>query len=214
LAKLDTRIIAVEFDRDLIGYLTKLTRSYGNVTIVHQDFLTFVPPDGEFALVGNLPYNLTTPVIDYCLKYRKQLSQAVLMVQDEMAARLAASPGEKGWSPVSVFTQLCFSVERAFSVPPTAFRPVPKVNSAVIQLLPLESEIEAKDALFEKVVRAAFGQRRKLLTNNLITSLDLKAEIARSVIADSGLPDDIRAEQMSIEKFLELTKHLKAHTIV
>jgi len=217
LAETGARLVAVEFDRDLIGYLHKLVGRLPNVEIVNADFLTFEPDETSlptFSLVGNLPYNITTPVLDWCIIYRRRLVRAVLMVQRELGARIAAGPHTRDWSPLAICTQLHFKVERRFDVPPDSFRPVPRVSSTVIELLPIATTVDIDLSLVSRVVRASFGHRRKLLVNNLVPDVIGSAEIAKQVLSDLSLPATCRAEELSIAQFLQLTRYLVAHNIL
>lgn len=214
LASRDARIVAVEFDRDLIPSLEKRFASTGKVTLINRDFLSWQPTLDRFALVGNLPYNLTTPVIEWCVTYRSYIARAVFMVQKELAERLAASPDTKAWSPISIFTQLCFDVKSVFDVPSTAFEPPPQVVSTVISLRPAQSPAVDDMPRLQKVVRASFVQRRKLLTGNLTKAFHIPMSTVREVLAQVGLPVSVRAEQVTIEQFLALTRDLAARRIV
>lgn len=214
LAERGAQITAIEFDRDLIPTLEKRFRDADNVAILNQDFLRWQPDIDAFVLTGNLPYNLTSPVIDWCVAHRTAIIRAVFMVQKELAERLAAVPDTKAWSPISIFTQLCYDVSLEFDVPPAAFNPPPAVVSSVIILTPRSGDEVGEIAGLRKVVRASFAQRRKLLTNNLTKELHLSGETAREVLQECGLPVDVRAEQVAIEQFLKLTQHLAARTIV
>ena len=120
LARTAANVIAVEFDRDLVGYLQKLLRAHDNVTIVNTDFLTFQPEAAPFKLVGNLPFNLTSPVIDWTIAHSRDVRSAVFMVQREMARRLAAESGGRDWSPLAVLSQLYFDINIEFDVSPNA----------------------------------------------------------------------------------------------
>ncbi len=217
LAESGAQIVGVEFDRDLSGYLNKLTRRYDNVEIVNADFLEFQPdPDRmpSFKLVGNLPYNITSPVIDWCMRYHDRITGAVFMVQKELALRLAASPGSKNWSPLSVFTQTLFDVEFGFDVSPASFRPTPKVISSVVRLAPHGSDVSPHGPEFTSVVRASFRQRRKLLVNNLVPDIVPDGDLARQLLTAAGLEPGCRAEQVTTEQFLSLTACLLRHKLV
>ncbi len=217
LADSGAQILAVEFDRDLSGYLNKLARRHDNVEIVNADFLEF-QPDSElmpsFKLVGNLPYNITSPVIDWCMRYHARITGAVFMVQKELALRLAASPGSKNWSPLSVFTQALFKVEFGFDVPPESFSPPPKVTSSVVRLAPRSVDGSTQGTEFRSVVQASFRQRRKLLVNNLVPDIVPEAEQARQLLTEAGLEPGCRAEQVTTEQFLNLTACLMRHNLV
>jgi 16S rRNA (adenine1518-N6/adenine1519-N6)-dimethyltransferase len=214
LASRDIQVTAIEFDRDLIPALEHRFGDSENVTIINLDFLKWRPSFDRFVLVGNLPYNLTTPVMEWCVTWHGSISRAVFMVQRELAERLAAAPDSRAWSPISIFTQLCFQVELAFDVPPTAFEPPPAVVSSVISLQPTTgTRVDDMPAL-QRVVRSGFAQRRKLMTNNLTKELHMAADGARDALANCGLGIDVRAEQVTIEQFLKLTAYLRARKIV
>jgi 16S rRNA (adenine1518-N6/adenine1519-N6)-dimethyltransferase len=217
LAEKGVNIVAVEFDRDVIGYLSKLVRRFRNVDVINQDFLSFVP-DREllpaFSLVGNLPYNITAPVIDWCLKYHDSLVGAVFLVQKELADRITAVPKSKDWSPLAVITQLHFAVRHCFDVPPESFRPPPKVTSSVIELGPKERPSGLDTERFEGIVRASFSHRRKQLINNLVPGIIASADVAREVWAELSLSSTCRAEELSIGQFLKLTDELTARRII
>lgn len=211
LSKSGANIIAVEFDRDLVDYLTALLADYSNTKIINQDFLTFDPDAYQldrFKLIGNLPYNITSPVIDWCLRYASRLDTATLMIQKELGARLAAKPGSRDWSPLSIFTQLVFEVEPCFDVSATNFRPQPQVNSTVIRLIPREEPLGRFTPEFEQVVRASFRQRRKLLTNNLAPRPVGDPQQLSALLAELELDYRVRAEALTIEQFLKLTQAL------
>jgi len=217
LADSGARIVGVEFDRDLCGYLNKLAGRYGNIEIINADFLEFSPDKTSipsFKLVGNLPYNITSPVIDWCMRYHSRITGAVFMVQKELALRLAASPGTKDWSPLSVFTQALFTVEFGFDVAPSHFRPPPKVTSSVVFLSPRGRDVSTPGSAFATVVRQSFRQRRKLLVNNLSPDIVPGSEQAREILAEVGLDPGCRAEQVTIPQFLNLTDRLKRHKLV
>lgn len=214
LAQSGAIVGAVEIDTDLIGYLEKLLEDYPNCTILNQDFLTMDPSLARvepFVLVGNLPYHISSPVIEWVVRHREFIRMACLMMQKEVADRLASSPGCKDWSPLAIFTQLYFDVESCFTVGAEAFRPAPKVTSAVIKMTPKPAIKVADPELFERIVRASFKQRRKLLVNNLVGEIVSGPEFLRSLLLKMDLPITIRAEQVSTEQFLTLVDELSGH---
>jgi 16S rRNA (adenine1518-N6/adenine1519-N6)-dimethyltransferase len=205
------QVWGIEFDRDLIKALEDSLLKFPNVTILNRDFLAFRPEDYDlksFVLTGNLPYNITSPVIDWCILYRERIQRAIFMVQKEMAERITGSPGSRNWSPLSIFTQLHFDTTHCFDVPPAAFHPQPEVTSAIIRLAPRKPVEIPNRPLFEKVVRASFTQRRKLLLNNLVPDLIPTGEIGRTILAALDLPDLSRAEEISIPQFIRLTEKI------
>ena len=211
LAESGAAVWAVEFDRDLMLYLSALLASYPNVRLINGDFLDFDPTAEKldrFKLVGNLPYNITSPVLDWCVRYRERVECVVLMVQRELGARIAGSPGSKDWSPLSIFIQSVFRVEKCFDVAPSHFTPAPKVTSTVLRLTPYPEPLVPDSALFEKVVRASFQHRRKLLVNNLVPEIIPDGITAAEVLCAVGLGGKTRAEEVTIEQFLRLTTEL------
>ena len=217
LARTGVRLLAVEFDRDLISYLEKLTKKQINVEIINTDFLRYEPnPESipRFTLVGNIAYNITSPVLEWCARYRDRISRVVLMLQKELAARVCSKPGSRDWSPLAVFTQLYFDVRYCFDVPASSFRPEPKVSSAVITLSAMERAIKTDLSSMQRVVRAAFRHRRKLLMNNLIPDIIPSASVAGEIAAELSLSDTCRAEEMSIDLFLKLTDCLISRNIL
>jgi 16S rRNA (adenine1518-N6/adenine1519-N6)-dimethyltransferase len=214
LAQSGAVVTAVEIDTDLIGYLEKLLHDFPNSTILNQDFLMMDPSSAKlapFVLVGNLPYQISSPVIEWVVQHRAFIRMAFLMMQKEVAGRLASSPGSKDWSPLAIFTQLYFDVETCFTVGPNAFRPAPKVTSALVKMTPKPAVTVADPGHFERIVRAAFRQRRKLLVNNLIGEVVADPEVLRSLLLKINLPVNIRAEQVSTEQFLVLADELSGH---
>ena len=210
-------ITAVEIDRDLIGYLENLLKTYPNTKVVAEDFLDIDPLSisaRPFVLVGNLPYQITSPVIEWVVRHRMHVQSACLMMQREVADRLASSPGCKDWSPLAIFTQLYFEIERCFTLGPDCFRPPPKVTSAVIRMTPkLTAEVKYAAEL-ERLVRTAFHQRRKLLVNNLSPTLVADPSQLRLILTELDLPANIRAEQVTTEQFINLTDRLVALDLI
>ncbi len=216
LAQSGARVFAVEFDRDLVAALRGRLSEFSNVTIMNQDFLTFEPEKHhltDFKLVGNLPYNISSPVLKWLINHWENVPKACFMVQKEVAQRVCAVPGTKDWSPSAIFTQLGYEADIRFDVPPDCFHPPPKVTSSVIELN-RKHRIEVDDfQSFEAVVRASFRHRRKLLINNLVPDLVSDAETARTRLRQLNLPDNCRAEQLSIDDFLTLTAAIGGNTM-
>lgn len=211
LAESGVRIFAIEFDRDLIGYLSRKLKPFENVHLINEDFLTLTPDDfgvDNFYLVGNLPYNITSPVIDWCCRFRTSIVGATFMVQQEVADRLSAAPGCKDWSPIAIMTQVFFDINQHFTVGPEHFYPSPKVSSAVITLTPYQIARPDIPEIFETLVRVAFRQRRKMLINNLAQNIVSNSTAAGNLLDQVGLDRKIRAEHVTIEKFIELSKLL------
>ena len=211
LSRTGARLIAVEFDRVLAAQLSREFEKNSNVTILNQDFLKFEPQSKDldkFILCGNLPYNISSPVIDWTVKNRNRVTKAVFMLQKEVALRLTSSAGSKQWSPLAIFTQLYYDTKLCFTVSPQNFEPSPKVDSAVVTL-DIKAEPEIKNAVkFELLVRRSFKQRRKLLLNNLVPDIISDSKTAARIFMELGLGPKVRAEEVESSKFLELTEKL------
>ena len=197
-------LTVIEFDRDLIAPLTEAARSHGDLTVVHRDVLKVdfgaLADGGRIRLVGNLPYNLSSPILFHALDHAAAISDMTFMLQKEVVERMASGPGSKVYGRLSVMLQAYCRVTPLFKVPPGAFRPAPKVDSAVVRLQPLPpgAVVVADRARFAHVVRAAFGQRRKTLRNALSGVVDATA------IEAAGVRPDARAEQLSVADFASL----------
>jgi 16S rRNA (adenine1518-N6/adenine1519-N6)-dimethyltransferase len=207
------RLIALEVDREL---LEPLRRRWPAVTVLEADARTWDygalerPAGGRVLVVGNLPYSVGKPIVAALLQARGAIDLMALMLQREVAERLAAAPGGKVYGALSVLTQAVCDVELALRVPPGAFRPPPKVDSAVVRLTPrarprVPAELEAR---FRDVVRAAFASRRKTLANALTGGLGLSLGVARQAATSCGIDPGRRAETLTIEEFVSLTARL------
>ncbi|MFI9654454.1 16S rRNA (adenine(1518)-N(6)/adenine(1519)-N(6))-dimethyltransferase RsmA [Guyparkeria sp. GHLCS8-2] len=215
LAQRGNRVIAIELDRDVIRHLRVKLDAEGvgrQVELVPQDALRLdlaalaeahglTPP---LRLVGNLPYNIATALITRLLAQREQIGEMVFMVQREVGNRLAASAGDSAYGRLSVLTAMHAEVEHLFDVPPEAFNPPPKVDSSVIRITPRSEPLvpPAEQPHFERLVTAAFAQRRKTLRNNL------KPLMPASTIEASGIDPSLRAQALDIPAFLALARQL------
>ncbi len=202
-------LTVIEFDRDLIFPLTQAARAHGTLTVIHRDvlqvdFSTLAGDEAPLRLVGNLPYNLSTPILFHALEHAAAIADMVFMLQKEVVDRMGAGPGSKVYGRLSVMLQAYCTVTPLFDVPPTAFRPPPKVDSAVVRLVPRAPETIGiiDHARFAHVVRDAFGQRRKTLRNALSKLCDSNA------IEAAGVRPDARAEQLPVADFVRLANSL------
>jgi 16S rRNA (adenine1518-N6/adenine1519-N6)-dimethyltransferase len=204
-------LTAIEFDRDLLEPLAAAARAHGELTLLHADVLSVdftalaaaggpAGSDTRLRLVGNLPYNLSSPILFHALDHAPAIRDMHFMLQKEVVDRMAAGPGSKVYGRLSVMLQAECAVTPLFKVAPGAFRPAPKVDSAVVRLVPRPAGAAGivDRARFAAVVRAAFGQRRKTLRNALGGLLDAAA------IEAAGLRPDARAEQVPVEGFVRL----------
>ena len=195
----------VEFDRDLCRYWRERAEKQPNLTVHERDILKFdlaeiLRDDSKIKIIGNLPYNISSPVLFHLMQYACRISSQVVMLQKEVVQRMASLPGSKQYGRLSVMLQYRYSIENLFTVAPTAFVPPPKVDSAIARLTPLENfenpALNLQDFAF--IVKQAFAQRRKTLRNTL--KMQLQAEQIESV---EVLPS-ARAETLTVEQFVKL----------
>ena len=210
LAESKAKVVAVELDTRLLPVLATTLEGYDNVRVVHGDILkvNIMEEVGapEFKVCANLPYYITTPIIFALLEKRLPMERLVAMVQKEVAERMAAQPGGKDYGALSVAIQYYTEPEIAFIVPPTSFIPAPAVDSAVIVCKRRSKPpVEVCDeALFFRVVKAAFSLRRKMLSNSL-KNMGIKGEQVAKWLELAGVDGKRRAETLSLEDFAKLT---------
>jgi len=212
IAATGARLFSFEIDRDLI---TNLEDKFGlseNVRIINGDFLEVNPADyygGKFKLIGNIPYDITSPLLDWMTRYRNLIELAVITTQKEMGQRISSGPGTKNWAPISIFCQSVFEIKSVMTIPPKAFFPPPKIFSSTLVFRPVEKYIIENKTNFEKIVRQSFLFRRKILINNLTLLPGLDKKGIEKTMVEMGLDLNCRAEQLSIEDFISLSKRLK-----
>lgn len=226
LAKRARRLIAIELDRVLAAQLRMQFALAGNVEIIEGDVLAidfdtiFGPRPGlqrpglavepeRSHVVGNLPYYITSDILLRLFAYRRYFSSLVIMVQKEVADRLAASPGSRDYGLLSATAQLYARVERLFTLPPGAFAPPPKVHSSVVRLTmePRLEKLSVPEERFIQFLKLSFGQKRKTLWNNLKDGHD--KEVLRAALAKTGIKPTVRAEALSLEKSAALFRALE-----
>ncbi len=203
------KLTAIELDTDLIPGLQARAVDVGDLHLVHADvlkvdFSAMAHSHGvtQLRLAGNLPYYISSPILFHCVEHAAAIQDMHFMLQKEVVDRMAAVPGSKVYGRLSVMVQLACRVEPLFEVPPQAFRPPPKVESAVVRLQPIPQH-ELHDARPEHlyaVVRAAFAQRRKTLANALKQLLDSEA------IRRADIDPRARAETLAPADFVRLTR--------
>jgi 16S rRNA (adenine1518-N6/adenine1519-N6)-dimethyltransferase len=209
LADSGAQLDLLEIDRDLAATLRERFAACANVRVHEGDALEldFAALTGgqPFRLVGNLPYNISTPLLFHVLRWSDLIEDMHFMLQKEVVERLAAEPGGKTWGRLSVMVRYHCAVTPLFDVPPEAFRPPPRVTSAVVRLVPHpEPPVALPDrAALERVVSRAFAQRRKTLRNSLRGLLDPAAMQA------SGIDPGARPETLSLEQFAALARALE-----
>lgn len=196
---------AVELDRDIVARLQR-TWPPERLTVHSADALkfNFGRLGTELRIVGNLPYNISTPLLFHLMDFAAHIRDMTFMLQKEVVERMVAEPSTADYGRLSVMLQRRFHLEWLLDVPPTAFNPPPKVDSAVVRLIPKRpDEITALDeALFARVVAAAFSQRRKTLKNTLAGLL------AEGDFAALGIDPGLRAEALPLKDYETITYHL------
>ena len=226
LARNTRRLIAVELDRVLAAQLRLKFSAYPNVEIIEGDILkieldtVFGPKPGVMrpgltfapepaSVVGNLPYYITSDILLRLLEYHRYFSTIVIMVQKEVAERLAAKPGSRDYGLLSATAQLYGNISNLFNLPPTAFAPPPKVHSSVVRMRihPRIAELDVSEAEFIPFLKLCFGQKRKTLWNNLKTRYD--EGVLRTALARSGVKPMVRAEALSLDKTAALFRALQ-----
>jgi len=208
-------VVAVELDPELVEHLRAEFPS-GKVTVVHRDVLAFdfaasaAEAGHRLAVVGNLPYYITSPILLRLAESHAALDRAVLMMQREVADRVAAAPGSRDYGLLSVTVQMYGPVERLFTLPPEAFSPPPEVHSSVIRwrFAPRFAELGVEEASFLDMVRKVFAQKRKTLSNNL-RAAGLESNTVATALDLAGIDAQARAEALSLVEFADLWKALR-----
>ncbi|KAA8447862.1 16S rRNA (adenine(1518)-N(6)/adenine(1519)-N(6))-dimethyltransferase RsmA [Weissella paramesenteroides] len=219
LARAAKQVVAFEIDDRLIPVLEHTMAPYDNVTVVNQDILTvdleqaikehFTDPEAPLKLVANLPYYITTPILMQVLQSNVKFANIVVMMQKEVASRLSAEVGTKDYGALTLAVQYRMNATLAFTVSRTAFVPNPNVDSAIISLTPREplKVLPHNEKQLFNLFKIGFTMRRKTLWNNLITAFGkddaMKAKLT-AALADIDLDPRIRAEKLSLEKFIDL----------
>jgi 16S rRNA (adenine1518-N6/adenine1519-N6)-dimethyltransferase len=195
----------IELDRDIIPPLIKACHGLGTLN-VHQgdalkfDFTQLAEKPASLRIVGNLPYQISTPLLFHLIEQKAVIQDLHFMLQKEVVDRLAANPGSKTYGRLSVMVQYHFQVYSLFTVGPEAFSPIPQVTSQVVRLLPKQIQEVAKNyPLFCTIVREAFNHRRKILSNSL------QGLVTIDTLEQAGIDPHCRPEQLSVEDFVRIT---------
>ena len=206
-------IYAIEFDRDLIAIRAERFGRASNFQLINADartldLTTIASVASPVKLVANLPYNISTPILQRLADHRDLFSTMVLMFQREVVERITAPAGGKERGFLSVIVEDAFETVHLFDVPPTAFVPVPKVWSSVVKLTP-KPRVDLDPDLFRKVISVSFAQKRKTLLNNLKT----KVSDAASVLDAAGIDGRRRAETLELSEWRTLTQAIDHHRV-
>jgi 16S rRNA (adenine1518-N6/adenine1519-N6)-dimethyltransferase len=205
-------VLAIELDRDLAKALSEQFADNANVRVIEEDVLNanfgrseFWPPayagGSDMKLVANLPYYISTAILQRLADQRRLFSGLVLMFQREVVERIKAGPGNSERGYLTVIVEACFEVEKLFDVPPAAFRPVPKVWSSVVRLIPKEKS-DLDEAAFRDLLSVAFAQKRKTILNNLRTSYS----DPEKCLEQAGIEPRRRAESITLEEWIKLNQ--------
>lgn len=188
----------IELDTDLIPLLHQQFGHLNNVQIHHLDALKLKLENGPFKVVGNLPYNISSPLLISMLYQHQQVKQMVFMLQKEVVKRICAEPGQKLFGRLSVMLQHRFDCSSHLDIPPTAFIPQPKVDSQIVQLIPKENVVEVSLPVFEQLVKQSFAMRRKTIRNNL------KKIISTEQMESVGIDPGQRPETITVAQFEQM----------
>ena len=197
---------AIEIDRESVAYLKEW---YPELHLIEGDFLKLdlnvIYPDGEFCVIGNYPYNISSQIFFKVLDNKDRIPICSGMIQKEVAERIASKPGKKAYGILSVLLQAYYDIEYLFTVDEHVFNPPPKVKSAVIRMTRNNRQgLDCDEALFKNVVKTAFNQRRKQMRNSLMGIVGKENPILNDPIFTK------RPEQLSVEEFIALTKKIES----
>lgn len=225
LAQAAGEVVALEIDEDLLDVLYEVLFDYDNVKVINKDVLKtdvktlineeFSDPSRPIKVVANLPYYITTPILIQLLSVDVKWASIVVMMQKEVAQRLAAEPGTKAYGTLSLAIQYKMDVRLAFEVPRTVFVPAPNVDSAIVELTPRHEALavlpDDEKGLF-RLIKGCFSHRRKTLANNLQgvvgKGADKKAQ-TQAVLAELSIAPSVRPETLSLDQFILLANRLR-----
>ena len=209
-------LTAFEIDDDLIPVLNKKFQGRDNFSLVHEDFMTtdlgtFLKGKKNIKVVANIPYYITSPIINKLIEYRKNISEIYLMVQKEVAERIASEAGSKNMSLLTHAVQFYADAEYLFTVPKEKFTPVPKVDSAFLKIKMFDDERYEKQISEEeyfKYLKTAFSNKRKSIANNL-SGEGYSKEVTGDILEKLGKTRLARTEEFSVQEFINLIEQLK-----
>ena len=209
-------LTAFEIDDDLIPVLKKKFQGRDNFSLIHEDFMTadlgtFLEEKKNIKVVANIPYYITSPIINKLIEYRKNISEIYLMVQKEVAERIASEAGSKNMSLLTHAVQFYADAEYLFTVPKEKFTPVPKVDSAFLKIKMFDDgryEKQISEGEYFKYLKTAFSNKRKSIANNL-SGEGYSKEVTGDILEKLGKTRLARTEEFSVQEFINLIEQLK-----
>ncbi len=216
------KVLALEIDKKLAPLLEESLQGFKNAQVIYCDAMDsdidrivwqYAGSKGEYKIIANLPYYITTPLIMHLLESGFNFSLMIIMVQLEVAQRIAALPGSKEYGALSVAVQYYTEAKFLFKVPKTVFMPRPEVDSAVIRLVKRDKPaVEVPDeALFFKIIKGAFGQRRKTVLNALAAAFDLSRDDMKKILDLAGIEPSRRGETLSLDEFANIARKMHSN---
>ena len=216
LAKKAKRVFTFEIDRSLNDILAPKFENYDNIELIFEDIMKVTVEDiqklvgdGDFKVVANIPYYITTPIIFKFIKNFDNLKSMTIMVQKEVADRMVSPPDTKDYGALSVMTSYYGRAKVTRKVSRNMFYPVPNVDSAVVRIDMYENRDKSLDKIFQNLVKAAFHMRRKTLANNFSESFNIKSADASKLISGAGLDPRVRGEKLNVNEYIRLAKTLR-----
>ncbi len=215
LAEKAKKVIAIEIDNNIVPVLRNITKEYDNIEIICADVMktdikSLTANENHVKVIANLPYYITTPIIMKLLEEKLDVECIVIMIQKEVAQRLVADPGTKDYGAITLAIEYYTSSQIKLIVPPSAFVPAPKVESAVVKMdIKHEPEIDVEDEKFMfNIVKAAFGQRRKTFVNAVNSYTKIDKQVIINALCECGFNEKIRGEVLSLQDFAKISNFL------
>lgn len=210
-------VVAIELDADLILVLNEEFGEHANFLLVHRDILqvdlkdlvrNYAQNPKKAKLAGNLPYNISTAILQRLIDFRESFSEMIIMLQKEVAERITSEPGKRERGYLTVLTEAFFEAVKLFDVPPQAFRPVPKVQSSVIRLKPKKIDFPVDESFFKKMIGIGFRQKRKTVFNNFKGLMETR-ELSE-IFETAQINPQKRAENLLLEEWISLARCLRS----
>ncbi|WP_100065663.1 16S rRNA (adenine(1518)-N(6)/adenine(1519)-N(6))-dimethyltransferase RsmA [Miniphocaeibacter massiliensis] len=217
LAMKAKKVISVEKDRRLIEVLDYTLKDYDNVEIINNDILKEnireikdkFSPERKLKVVANLPYYITTPILEYLIETKECIESITVMVQEEVARRMVASVKDKDYGSLSIYMNYNSNAEIIAKAPKQIFMPSPKVDSAVVKLVLEDKDYGVNEELLFKLIRSGFTKRRKNILNSLTTGfLEINKDDLKEILDELDISTNNRAENLTLEDFVNITKKL------